>query len=66
MRNYSSPRIIQLSILVAACDPALPVAGARCWLCAWNSTRARGRRNGKGGAPQAFLCELCAPPATSW
>jgi hypothetical protein len=34
MRNYSSPRIIQLSILVAACDPALPVAGARCWLCA--------------------------------
>jgi hypothetical protein len=64
MRNYSSPRIIQLSILPPVgqpCPPQEDTAG----LCMSDSTRATGRRNRKGGAPQGFLCRLCAPPSAS-
>jgi len=44
MRNYSSPQIIQLSILAAG-GTALPAAAGHCWLWVRNSTRATRRRH---------------------
>jgi len=62
MRNYSSPRIIPLSIHAAACGPTQPTAGVHCWLCVWNSTRTTSRRNRKGGAPQVFSANSALRP----
>ena len=61
MRNYSSPQIIQLSILAAG-GTALPAAAGHCWLWVRNSTRATRRRHPKGGAPGDFSANSALRP----
>jgi hypothetical protein len=71
MRNYSSARIIQLSILPPVAQPCPPQEDT-AGLCVSDSTPTTSRRNRKGGASRGFslnsalcalrsaLCALCA------
>jgi hypothetical protein len=61
MRNYSSPRIVQLSILPPVAQPC-PAQKDTAGLCVSDSTRATSRRNRKGGAPQGFSANSALRP----